>query len=248
MNCLVLRPADIVSDTEARVLGEEARRVQKVHDLKEGLKIRAAVLGGKLGTAAVRSLSEDEIVLDIKLTEEPLARSNLSWIVAISRPQTIKKLLQLAATLGIDELHLIRTSQVVKSYLQSACLEPENIAANVLKGLEQAGDSIAPRVFVHKFFKPFILEVLPAKLRLTNEATPVCVIADTLCLSGIVPAPGIRQSCIIAIGPESGWGRDEVSQFENIGFHPITLGGRLMRVDTACVYLTARIEALRKRD
>lgn len=243
MNCLIIRPEELVSSSEACLAGARCEHALVAHELKEGLTVRAAVLDGKRGSAKVISISASKICLSLLLSEDALPRIPIVWIVAVARPQTTKKVLQLAATLGIEELHLIRTSQVVKSYLQSPVLEPQNLETEILKGLEQSGDSRAPRVTLHRFFKPFIQESLPALRASFPQAQ--CVIADTRASGGNPCRPKTTQSCILAVGPESGWSEDEVRQFGEQGFTAISLGERFLRVDTACIYATAAIEALR---
>lgn len=243
MNCLLVRPEEVLPSGEACLTGARREHALEAHELKAGITVRAALLGGRRGSATVLSVSEKEIRLSLDLSQEEIPRSDVMWIVAVARPQTMKKVIQLAATLGVCELHLIRTSQVVKSYLQSPVLEPANIENEVLKGLEQSGDSRAPAVFLHRFFRPFVEDVLPA-LRSTRPQS-VCLIADTRAAAVPLPRLDISQSCLLAVGPESGWSDSEVQQFGDRGFSTISLGERFLRVETACVYATAAIEALR---
>ena len=46
---------------------------------------------------------------------------------------------------------------------------------------------------------------------------------------------------ILAIGPEGGFIAEEISSFERIGFQPVTMGERILRVETAVAALIARL-------
>ncbi|MBN8549723.1 MAG: RsmE family RNA methyltransferase [Deltaproteobacteria bacterium] len=243
MNCLIIREEEVLSSGEACLTGLRRQHVLSAHELAPQLTVRAALLGGKRGSATVLSISDSEVRLALSLHEAPLERNPISWIVAVARPQTTKKVIQLAATLGVSELHLIRTSQVVKSYLQSLVLEPANIEAEILKGLEQSGDSIAPRVHLHKFFRPFMEDVLPALRSAGSGAQGM--IADTRAPRSERMSLPKARSVLLAIGPEAGWSESEVTQFCSQGFAAISLGERFLRVDAACIYATAAIDALR---
>ena len=58
------------------------------------------------------------------------------------------------------ELHLIHSYRV-ESYWQSPFLDEDKIEMALIQGLERAGDTVLPRVYQHKRFKPFVEDVLP---------------------------------------------------------------------------------------
>jgi RsmE family RNA methyltransferase len=45
----------------------------------------------------------------------------------------------------------------------------------------------------------------------------------------------------LAIGPEGGFIAEEVASFERGDFHPVTIGERILRVETAVAALIARL-------
>src|SRR5690606_20126209 len=119
--------------------------------------------------------------------------------------------------------------------------EPANVFEELLKGLEQSGDSIAPHVEVHELFSPFVRDRLPGLLQDagTESVPPLLILADTRASASELRVPKTTQNCVIAIGPEAGWNAHEVSEFQSRGFQPVRLGERCMRVDTAAVFLSA---------
>src|SRR5690606_18946807 len=108
------------------------------------------------------------------------------------------------------------------------------IRANLLLGLEQARDTVLPRVCIEKRFKPFVEDHLPA-----------LVVGTT----ALVAHPGDFPSCpralegpvVLAIGPEGGWIPYEVDKLNAAGFQPVQLAERILRVETAVTALTARL-------
>ncbi|MEX1363895.1 MAG: RsmE family RNA methyltransferase, partial [Nannocystaceae bacterium] len=101
-------------------------------------------------------------------------------------------------------------------------------------GLEQARDTVRPTVSLQRRFLPFVQDVLPGWTgqgrRLLGHPR----------LDAEAPQPS-REPTTVAIGPEGGWVPFEVEQFESAGFRCVSLGPRILRVETAVVALLARL-------
>lgn len=246
MNSVILLPEELLDGGIAQVLGQRALYLFETHELKEGLEVKASLLGDKCGTAFVRKASREEIELELKLTHAAPPRAKIILIVAVPRPQTIKKVIQFAATAGVEELHFIKTLNVEKSYLQSKALLPEVIQHELIKGLEQTCDSIPPKIEIHRSYRQFSSAVLP-ELCARHESS-ARFIAHTKVMAG---EERIKIQCgqeaIFSFGPESGWTEKELSDFEVQGFQSLSLGDRILRVDTAVIYAVSRVEYERGR-
>jgi 16S rRNA (uracil1498-N3)-methyltransferase len=46
---------------------------------------------------------------------------------------------------------------------------------------------------------------------------------------------------VVALGPEGGWSEGEIERFRERGFHPVSLGGRILRSETAAVALMSAL-------
>ncbi|RIL10033.1 MAG: hypothetical protein DCC75_05265 [Proteobacteria bacterium] len=183
--------------------------------------------------------TQDRLEASLSLEDSPPPRLNLSLIVAVPRPQTVKKIIQLAAATGIGRLDFVRTEKVVPSYLQSKSLIPEAIETEVLKGLQQACDTISPKIAVHENFKSYL-----GKLNFLQGA--LCLIADNQfgdkARSTVQTPSSIHPTHIIlAIGPESGWTKQEYDQLVERSFKPISLGKRMYRSEQALALLIGQL-------
>ena len=249
MNSLIILPAEFVSDSEAMLQGERANYALERHELKVGIKVAASRLSGKRGWALVKAASRQKVVLEVFLDKDPPQKADIELIVAVPRPQTVKKIILAACCLGVGRIHFLKTANVVKSYLQSKSLQPENIQQEIIKGLEQAFDTVPPEVLIHSHYPKFIRESLPKVLGEKESANPIKLIADTRVSSDLtsksVGFAADSQPVVIAIGPESGWTAEEAGDFKNLGFISITLGERILRVDAAATVLIAQVNLLR---
>ena len=96
---------------------------------------------------------------DRRPAPEPL---NVGVIAAISRPQSVKKVVRFCATAGVKSLHFVRSANGEKSYLQSKIFQPDRILREVVTGLEQGGGAHPPHVEMHGKFRPFMEDTFPS--------------------------------------------------------------------------------------
>lgn len=245
MNSLLIFPDELSGPVKASFSGDRAREIIRLYELESGARLAVSVLGGMCGQADVVSVDKDNLELYLNLDRKPPAKLPIIAIVAVPRPQTVKKALQVAATMGLQELHFVKTGNTIKSYLQSHSLYKENINRELYLGLEQVWDAVPPEVVVHKNFNRFCSEFLPTHLKQLNFEDSVKLLADTRTEQSTTLLSFKEQlhsaSSCIAIGPEAGWTDDELDTFKALGFSAFSLGERMLRVETA---LTASVAQL----
>jgi RsmE family RNA methyltransferase len=245
VNSLIIFSDEFVTPTQVVLRGERARSVYREYHSQEGKEITIAVWQGEKGVAHLRSLAQDEVGIEIVRTEPSRPLQPIDLVVGLSRPQTIKKVIQVAAMVGVRSLHLVRTELGEKSYLTATLLDPHNLNSEVVKALEQIGEGLSPAIHVHRSFSFFCRTHLDL---LGQGAAPVRLIAqprarDLVCTDSFKA----QQPVVLAIGPEIGWSSGEVGQFEAHGFKPIGLGPRVMRVEIAATFLLGQIHLLAQR-
>ncbi len=236
MNFLALYESEKIDDSKVILRDERAKHAIVDHELAQGLEVAAFFINGARCHAYVDKVLGDEVHLTVSDFSPALPILPVELIVAVPRPQTVRKVIQIAATFGVKALHLIRSEKVVKSYLASKRLEKDAVLEDLLLGMEQSGTSFMPEVKLHPLFVPFIEEYL------TVDQNSLALIADTH--EAIRPAKLLAEKydkLFLAIGPESGWNEFEVERFKEKGFKGVSLGDRVLRVETACVALLAQV-------
>lgn len=234
MNLILLFEDDFASENKAIISGRRAIHINEVHRASIGKTLNVGLLGGKIGIGTVIDKKDDTIELDTKLSENPPNPLNLKLIVALPRPKSLKKVIHIATTLGIKEIYIIETWKVEKSYWQSPLLKTEKIMNQLILGLEQAKDTVMPKVFLKKRFKPFAEDELPEIIKNTTPfvAHPSC---EKNC------PYNIKEPITLAIGPEGGFTNYEVTKLKEIGFSQISIGERILRVEFAIPTIIGRI-------
>ena len=68
-------------------------------------------------------------------------------------------------------------------------------------------------------------------------------------VSGLLQVPHSDQVCL-CIGPEGGWALEEVAVAREAGYHVFSLGGRILRSETAAIASVSIVQFLagRRRD
>jgi 16S rRNA (uracil1498-N3)-methyltransferase len=249
VNFLIVSPNEFLGPDRIILHNIRASVAARNHPLKIGEEIAIGVVGKGLGRAITTHICQERVELEITsiAQAEPLLYTSL--IVGLSRPQTVRKVLHIASVMGATELHLVKTARSEKSYLQSKCLEPEALQEEIFKGLEQAGNVFPPAVTIHRSFSFFVRERLPQLIQERGSPAPLCLAGHTrsdrplseLCRNF---TPTIKP-VFAAIGPEAGWNDEEVEKLAERGFIPLSMGGFVLRVETALTALLAQIALLR---
>lgn len=235
MNLVLLSADDINAQGEA-IITDQRRitHITQIHGAKPGDQLKTGVINGAMGVGTIEEITPTKIRFSLALTQAAPAALPLTLILGLPRPKMLKRIFQTIATLGIKDLYLINSYRVEKSYWQTPFLQEDAIREHLILGLEQGCDTQMPRVHLKTRFKPFVEDELPG------------IIQNTLALVAHpytdTPCPRMQQGHIsLAVGPEGGFIPYEIALLESADFTPVTLGERILRVETAIPYLASRL-------
>ena len=249
MNLLLFTPEDLNEEGHLLLRGERAKYLAEIQGVSSGDVLKIGLLNGNWGQGRVERVSGEEVLVQPLSLNEPPVEMRTELVIALPRPQMLKRILQTAATMGVYRLSFIRSARVVKSYFSSEVLLPERIESELRLGLEQGIATKLPTVAVYDSFRPFVEDRLPTFVREADLSLLAHPVAEddisSLHFSGKIQP---KSRVLIAIGPEGGWKPHEVEAFEASGLTGVSLGERILRVETAVCALLAQLELLRKLD
>jgi len=187
-----------------------------------------------MGKGLIKTLNADLLTLEINLDTPSPAAIPLTLILALPRPKMLRRTLQTIAAMGIKRLYLVNSRRVEKSFWQTPMLRPEAVQEQLILGLEQARDTIMPKIYLRKLFKPFVedelAEIIAGSSALVAHPTKA------------MPCPINCQAAVtLAVGPEGGFIPYEVEKFNEIGFESVHLGPRILRVENAVPAIISRL-------
>lgn len=241
MNLLIFRAADAQfrspdhSSGDLLVTGRQRKHLDDVHKAVAGDTVRVGLLNGRIGSALIESIDRQSARLQFTLDRDPPAPLPATLLLGLPRPKMLKRTLQTAATMGVKSIYLINSYRVEKSYWQTPFLTPEAIEEELLLGLEQGVDTRLPEVHLRPLFKPFVEDELPdiARDRKALLAHPGAEATEC--------PRSCREDLLLAIGPEGGFIPYEVKKLREAGFQQVSLGQRILRVETAVPVFLAKL-------
>jgi len=233
MNILLLKPDQITQQTAA-IGGRQLEHLLTVQRAAVGDSVRVGEVNGLMGQGIIKTLSAEQATLEVSLDTPPPSATPVRLILALPRPKMLRRTLQSVTAMGVKEIYLVNSSRVEKSFWQSPFLQPEALEEQMILGLEQARDTLMPKLYMRKRFKPFVEDELEDIIKGSRAlvAHPVTE----------VPCPINCDSAVtLAIVPEGVFIPYEVDLLSSIGFEVVHLGPRILRVEVAVPALISRL-------
>jgi 16S rRNA (uracil1498-N3)-methyltransferase len=234
VNLILLFDDDFITATRAKLSGRRLEHVTNVHRAVAGDALVVGVANGRIGFGTIAHIDGDSLEMEVELDRDPPAALPLTLVLALPRPKVLNRVIASAASLGIKRIVLINAWRVEKSYWKSPRLSADNLRTQSILGLEQARDTMFPSIETRRFFRAFVEDELPSLARGTRA---------------LVAHPHAREECprevrepvTLVIGPEGGFIDAEIASLQAVGCAPVTVGERILRVETVVPYLVARL-------
>lgn len=248
MNLILLEEFHFIDHQTAQLDERQSKHIIEILKGQTGDCLDVGKINGQMGQAKIIKIEPkndskvpyDHVILgNIDLSSSVSPQIPVTLLLALPRPQMIKRILQTVACMGVEKLCLIHSEKVEKSFWQSPSVTGQAIREQLLLGLEQGKATQLPVVEKRQRLKHFLEDELTESKQKESR---------------YIAHPGPYPSCpifkqtqsnsniTIAIGPEGGFTNDELKLFERYGFDPIQLGERILKVETAVTYLLSRYD------
>lgn len=235
MNCLLLDTEELEAASGlARLTGRRRRHADEILKAHKGDSLRVGVIDGRLGRGEILGIDRETLELRVELDAAPPAKLPLRVVLALPRPPVFRRLLSTIASLGAESILVAGTARTEKSFWNSRALDPGAVRERLLLGLEQARDTRLPEVAFERYFEPLVSDVLAPGVegRRALLPHPGCG----------TPCPhAVRSPVTVFVGPEGGFVDHEIERLSAIGFEPVELGPRVLRVEPVIPLLVGRL-------
>ena len=223
---------DAVSENTARITGSDVNHIKNVLRMHPGEEIMILDGSGMEYRCEIESVSDEVCarVLEAKKTEAELS-VRLLLFQGLPKKDKMELIIQKAVELGVSEIIPVLTKRTVvkledKKKEQKKLERWQTIAEAAAK---QSGRGIIPKVCEAVKFTEAVKQA---------EALEEALIPYELAEGMDEARERIRglhgkKTIGIFIGPEGGFEEEEIALAVKSGIHPITLGKRILRTETA---------------
>ena len=220
---------DII-DKKVLLLDSDYHHINKVMRMKNNDKIEV-IYNEKLYIANIDSIDDKIINITEQLDENNELDVDISVAVGLVKEQKIDLILQKLTELGVNNIiPVMMERSIVK--LDDKSRDKKLIRWNSIckEASEQSKRNKIPNIYKPVSLKELIKIKCDLKL-VASTNSDVDSISNYL--------KGNYKSILIVIGPEGGISEKEEKYLNENGFASISLGKRILRVETACIYVAS---------
>ncbi len=211
---------------------EETRHLRDVLRLRAGEKARVFDGAGKEFLGEIEAIAKKATIL--KIIEEispsaPESELDLTLAVALLKGEKYDLVLQKAVELGVTNFAPVTTKRAdVK--LKDAEKKRERWQKIALEAAKQSGRARLMRIETPREFTEFTKSAQGTKILFAERggAQFDAIVAD--------------KKITAIVGPEGGWEDSEIEIAGANGFQIVTLGGRILRAETAAMTIAALLQ------
>ncbi|HEY6806800.1 MAG TPA: 16S rRNA (uracil(1498)-N(3))-methyltransferase [Pyrinomonadaceae bacterium] len=216
--------------------GDEAKHLRSVLRLKPGDQVFVFDGAGKEFKCVVAQLRRDEVELDNCEAIGPASpESPLSFTLAVAllKGEKFDLVVQKATELGVTTIVPVTTRYADIQLRDSSDAEKRVTRWRriAMEAAKQCGRAMVTEVETPTSFKALIEEHNEGARLLFSERD-----------GGPLVAAQDVESVIGLVGSEGGWADEELSLARDAGWQIVTLGGRILRAETAAITISALIQ------
>lgn len=222
---LYLDPEEFES-SEVLLVGSRARRLREVLRLRVGAALEVFDGAGRQREARIVGSGKGQVTLALGEPLEPIGEPPVPVAVVCAFPRASRGdwLVEKATEIGV--------SQLVPRLAARSVMDPGDGRIARWRRIAIEAAEQCERCFV-----PVIGGEPPAgATHIVADPDSDVTVREAV---GRLPEP--PRSLVLHIGPEGGWSTHEIEEFRAVGAHLVSLGPRLMRVETAAVIAAAQL-------
>lgn len=230
-------------DSDRIVLGPpEGRHLARVMRADPGDAVTLFDGSGAEFVANVERVGRDEVVLAIRERHEIDRELPVRLVLAVALPKGDRQkwLVEKCVELGVKALVPLYTERGVAQPADSALAR---LRRSVIEATKQCGRNRLMEIAEAQKWSDLAASTSPDTLRLVAQpGASQSIIAA--CRAGDAGSHACSREVCAAVGPEGGLSDNEYELALAQGWQGVSLGTRILRVETACLALAATVAAL----
>lgn len=229
-----------ITEPVSELAGAEARHLASVLRLQKGQQAELFDGRGAAGMAAIKTITDKMVILDVKSLQVFPQRTTGRIILAVSiaKGERFDWLVEKCTELGIDRLCPVLFERTVKSAAGSQILQRWKRLA--ISAAKQSG-----RYFLPIIDSPTSLTDILNTLRIDYPLADILFGQPELDALPIIRYPFSGKDYMVFVGPEGGLTDSEKSLLIKTGASPVHLTDTILRVETAALAFASILAAMR---
>lgn len=213
------------------------KHMAKVMRMKQGEKVIVTDESGQFFLATINDLEDGRLVIDKPLAENNELDVAVTLVYGMPKGDKFEFVLQKATELGVNRIvPFLSTRSLIKMDEQKFNKKKQRYERIIQEASEQSHRNICPSVCA-----PIHLKELPQYLSEVNV-----VAYEESAKQGEASAfhqalQSLTTSITIVVGPEGGFDESEITAMKEMGFTTVGLGKRILRSESAPIYMLSVI-------
>jgi 16S rRNA (uracil1498-N3)-methyltransferase len=234
------------------VEGDAYRHLFRARRLRAGDRLRVVDGQGRARWGEILRVGRSAALVELAETASPNEpRLHVELLVATLRPERASWLVEKATELGAGAIRFLNTERGPRSFGAGTATRLRRVAA---AAVEQCHRARCPEVSgPHAFAEVPALAAGAASRWLLDPGAPggaaggftVTAAGATSSAGGAAAAAAENPVEALLVGPEGGWSPAEIEALEAGGWQRVSLGPRVLRIETAALAATALLIASR---
>jgi len=246
--------ADTWNEATAALHGDQAQHLSRVLRAQPGMEFDV-VAGGRAWLARIASIDRDSVHFILLQELETAPALPVTLLLSIFKFDRMEWAIEKAVELGCSRIVPVLAERTEKHLAQAAAKRVERWRRLALEAAKQSRRSNLPEIGEPTRLAAILTPEVPASgpqepaakpLRIllseTEEDQPLLRILQQSASEAAAPS-----GVLLAVGPEGGWTGGEIALFMRAGWHSVSLGPRILRVETAVIAALAIVNAAGER-
>jgi 16S rRNA (uracil1498-N3)-methyltransferase len=236
-------PASVFSEDRSTLkLGwEEARHLRDVLRLREGDEVFVFDGEGHEFQCAVAESARDFALLKVVAETEPAkpeSHLDLTLAIALLKGEKFDLVVQKATELGVKKIIPVASERADVHFreMKDSSKRLARWQRIAVEAAKQSGRACVPDVSEVVTFDSLVTDESSARFMFSER--------DGQPLAEAIHDQNSAQSVLALVGSEGGWSDEEIDKAKKAGWKIITLGGRILRAETAAIAVVTLLQNL----
>jgi 16S rRNA (uracil1498-N3)-methyltransferase len=223
--------ADEVSGDRAALVGEHAEHLSRVLRARIGQEFDIAT-GEVVRRGRIVSVVDGRVEFDLAEEISDAQPAEITLLLAIFKFDRMEWAIEKCTELGVSRIAPVIARRTDSHLAAASAKRLERWQRLARQAAEQSRRASPPEIVAPAKFDDAIIPPQGVRIVLAESE-------EQMLLRDVLNCDANHQPVSLAIGPEGGWTKDELKAFRNAGWISASMGGTILRAETAAIAATA---------